>query len=298
MSYRSRNSDIGSFIVGLWILYWVGHIGYEAARWPGVCITFGSIFLVIFISHQLWKWRTTRREDRLNREPCSHGVEGAVRDASRCESCTEERQEAKRIAKAKELEEQRRKNEERAQAHAEWVKRIRLPEYLKEMDPKEFERLICQLYAHLGYETQLTQYTADNGIDGFLRKDGHLTILQCKRVKGSVGQPILRDLYGTMRAENASSGLVVTTGKVSKQARDWVKGKPIEIIELEQLQRLIRDNFPENDVVPEEYLPGTTSFDTCPRCGHKLRLINGIRGKFLGCIGYPKCRYTRNSQQN
>ncbi len=32
----------------------------------------------------------------------------------------------------------------------------------------------------------------------------------------------------------------------------------------------------------------------CPKCGQKLLLRYGRRGPFLGCGGYPKCRFTRN----
>lgn len=33
---------------------------------------------------------------------------------------------------------------------------------------------------------------------------------------------------------------------------------------------------------------------SCPRCGGALRRRKGRFGEFLGCSGYPKCRYTRN----
>lgn len=32
----------------------------------------------------------------------------------------------------------------------------------------------------------------------------------------------------------------------------------------------------------------------CPRCGGQLVERNGKYGRFVGCSGYPKCRYTRN----
>ena len=32
----------------------------------------------------------------------------------------------------------------------------------------------------------------------------------------------------------------------------------------------------------------------CPRCGSILVLRNGKFGQFMGCTGYPDCRYTRN----
>lgn len=32
----------------------------------------------------------------------------------------------------------------------------------------------------------------------------------------------------------------------------------------------------------------------CPFCGNELIVRNGKRGEFIGCSGFPKCRYTRN----
>jgi len=34
--------------------------------------------------------------------------------------------------------------------------------------------------------------------------------------------------------------------------------------------------------------------ETCPECGKPLVVREGRRGKFIGCSGYPKCRYTRD----
>ena len=34
--------------------------------------------------------------------------------------------------------------------------------------------------------------------------------------------------------------------------------------------------------------------EECPECGKPLAVRSGRRGKFIGCTGYPKCRYTKN----
>jgi hypothetical protein len=31
----------------------------------------------------------------------------------------------------------------------------------------------------------------------------------------------------------------------------------------------------------------------CEKCGAKMHLVNGRRGKFWGCNNYPKCRSTK-----
>lgn len=128
------------------------------------------------------------------------------------------------------------------------------------------------------------------------RKDGKLAVLQCKRVKGSVGEPILRDLFGTMVASAAASAIVVTTGRVSDQARRWIQGKPIRIIELNELHDLLRKHFSEPDVVPPGFDPDQGLADSCPKCRRPLRLVRGRRGPFWGCSGYPACRYTQSKR--
>jgi DNA topoisomerase-1 len=37
----------------------------------------------------------------------------------------------------------------------------------------------------------------------------------------------------------------------------------------------------------------TTTRETCPECGQPLTQRKGKNGVFLGCSGYPDCRYTR-----
>jgi len=32
--------------------------------------------------------------------------------------------------------------------------------------------------------------------------------------------------------------------------------------------------------------------NNCPQCGRELKKRSGARGNFLGCSGYPNCRYT------
>ena len=229
--------------------------------------------------------------------PCQHGVVGAASLPEKCPKCLIERKKAAERIEAQRQEEKQRKDAERAKQYAEWVASIRLPEYLRRMDPAQFERLTCELFRRMGFVVQGTRYVGDNGIDGILERNGQQFILQCKRVKGSVGEPILRDLFGAMHASGAQGAFVVTTGKVSDQARKWAEGKPIEIVELDKLTELISQSFNENDVVPRDFVPNAGNMPLCPRCGSPLRTIKGKRGKFVGCTSYPECRYTRDAKR-
>jgi hypothetical protein len=278
--------------------FWVGYFLVPTLGW-GI---FGSVELILAVSFLIAFSVAVRVKEHkrrlLERVPCLHGVEGAKQKPESCRLCIAERESERRRTEQQRVDEQRRQAEEKARKYAEWIKQIRLPEFLRTMPPQDFERLICQLYSRMGYNTELTGCTGDGGIDAYLRKNGQTTILQCKRVKGSVGEPVLRDLYGTMIAEDAGNALVVTTGRVSKQAREWAEDKPIEIIELEMLQSLIREKFSESDVVPEDFSPAVSDTSHCPQCGSRLRLIKGRYGKFWGCTAFPNCRFTRDRKKS
>jgi DNA topoisomerase-1 len=38
--------------------------------------------------------------------------------------------------------------------------------------------------------------------------------------------------------------------------------------------------------------------EECPKCGQKLNIRLGRRGRFIGCSGFPECDYTRNLDEN
>ena len=284
---------------------------YSGFGWPGLAVVLVLVVVcacTLYVLHLCRSWRERHEDRKRKAEPCVHGITGAKYDVKLCDICACE-------VEARRLEQERRALEEKQRKQAvreavrrwqyrEWVKKMRLPEYLKTVDPEEFEKIVCRLFTKLGYRVEATPYVADGGSDGYLYKDNEKSVLQCKRVQGSVGEPVFRDLFGTMHRNHCHKAILVTTGTVTRQARAWVAGQPIRIIDLEELQQLFRSNFNEDDVIPDNFSigepklapnelrrPGVSSL--CPRCGKKLRVVNGRRGRFIGCTGYPGCRYTR-----
>lgn len=65
-------------------------------------------------------------------------------------------------------------------------------------------------------------------------------IIQCKRYSGSVGEPIIRDLYGVITSERANKGILMTTGHFTKSAIAFAEGKQIELIDGEKLDTLLK----------------------------------------------------------
>jgi len=148
--------------------------------------------------------------------------------------------------------------QDRQDQYRSWLRNIRMPGFLQNLHPFSFEHLVCNLFRRMGFEVEHTPKTGDSGVDGYLRKQDELRVLQCKRVKKKIGEPVLRDLFGTMQHVKAVQGILVTTGHVSHKARRWAKGKPIRMIELEELVALIRQHFAEDEVVPPDFNPPTS----------------------------------------
>jgi restriction system protein len=135
---------------------------------------------------------------------------------------------------------------ERSASRSELRRRFGKVRTLAEMlalEPVEFENWVAMLFQLIGYKVKYTQEVADHGID-LLVSDGHVRcgLVQCKRYRGTVGEPVVRDLYGTLIHENANCGWLVTTGGISRQAREWAGGKPIELWDGQTLVELARRN--------------------------------------------------------
>ncbi len=103
--------------------------------------------------------------------------------------------------------------------------REKLAEILQNMDPFGFERLTQRVLRECGFtQVEVTKKSGDGGIDGFgkLRINGIFSFtvaFQCKRYKGAVGAPEIRDFRGSLTAD-IEKGVMITTGTFSKAAKE------------------------------------------------------------------------------
>ncbi len=120
--------------------------------------------------------------------------------------------------------------------HLKHLNLIEKREQLLNLGAQEFENLVANLFRRMGYEVRYTPNSSDEGIDLFLSKTNKKAIVQCKRYdQTKVGQPIVRDLYGAMFHEKADEAYLVTTGLFSQPAQQWARGKPIQLIDGNEL---------------------------------------------------------------
>lgn len=121
------------------------------------------------------------------------------------------------------------------------LKDTRTLEDLLELSPEKFEGLIAALFKAYGHRVEVVGGNSDHGVDVAVMTDqGERWVVQCKRYSGSVGEPVVRDLYGTMLHEEAQRAYLITTGSFSQQAEVWAEGKPIVLYDGEGLVKLIR----------------------------------------------------------
>lgn len=100
------------------------------------------------------------------------------------------------------------------------------------LTPIEFEKWVrLHIFEKEGWSVTETKATGDGGIDLALNRKGEHSIAQCKRYRNTVGEPLLRDFYGTMMSEGVSKGYFVTTGLFSLSALKFAENKPIILID-------------------------------------------------------------------
>jgi HJR/Mrr/RecB family endonuclease len=112
----------------------------------------------------------------------------------------------------------------------------------KYLSETELEKFSAHLFSKMGHKTQLTGNTGDHGVDVMLvNPKGQKEIVQCKQWNKPVGEPQLRDLYGAMQHDKAVRGWLIAPRGFSEPAKRWAKGKAIELIDDEQIGRLLQN---------------------------------------------------------
>ena len=162
---------------------------------------------------------------------------------------------------------------------------------IKDVSWKDFEFLVSEAYRRKGYQVQENlKAGADGGVDLVLTKDNEVTLVQCKQWKTkSIPVTTIRELYGVMMDQNAKKGVVVCSGAYTKDAIEFAKGKPIELIDGLRLRSLI------GSIQKTENISVSNDKPLCPKCNSLMVLRKATKGQhagqsFWGCSTYPKCR--------
>jgi len=125
------------------------------------------------------------------------------------------------------------------------IAREQLEHHLQSMNPYQFEHLIKRLLEEMGYDNvRVTAASNDKGVDVTAEIEMGITkvneVIQVKRQKSNIGQPIVNQLRGSLALPEfeAVRGSIITTGGFTKQAKDIAivpNAAPITLIDGERL---------------------------------------------------------------
>jgi len=195
-----------------------------------------------------------------------------------------------------------------------WRKRRQLDaqkdiDTIRDLTWQQFEELVGEAYRRQGYRVVENDSAGpDGGVDLVLYKDGTRILVQCKHWrKRKIGVQIIREMFGLVSAEKATSGIVITSGEFTHDALAFATGKALELVSGKELARLV-DSVQRNPQVRSQPAPKTErkkpapDAPSCPKCGSIMVLRIARRGKtsgqrFWGCPNFPKCRVTKNFQE-
>ena len=133
-------------------------------------------------------------------------------------------------------------NEDGEEEQKDW--REQTSEILHNLDPYAFEKLAQLLLRECGFsDVEVTKKSGDGGIDGTgkLRINGIFSFnvaFQCKRYKGQVGAPQIRDFRGSL-GTNIEKGVLITTGTFTREAKEEASSEGKRLIDLMDGEELI-----------------------------------------------------------
>ncbi len=111
---------------------------------------------------------------------------------------------------------------------------------IQALSPSEFEAYVAyRLFKRQGYTVENTPDVKDGGVDILIADPfGRQSVVQCKRYSKTVGSAVVRELYGTMIHAGAVRSYLVTSGNISRDAREWAADKPMTLIDGDRLVEL------------------------------------------------------------
>ena len=129
----------------------------------------------------------------------------------------------------------------------------------QELKGHALAEFIAQLLGTMGYRTRLSPEGPDGGIDIIAHKDElgfepPIIKVQVKSTEGSIGDPIVSQLYG--KVERSEYGMVVTLGTFTNQAVNFARNKSnLRLIDGDELVSLILQHYEQFDSKYKGLLP-------------------------------------------
>jgi restriction system protein len=181
-------------------------------------------------------------------------------------------------------------------------------ESLRTLAWAEFESLVSEAFRRHGYAVEERCAAGPHGgADLLLWKADRKVVVHCKRWKQrQIGESLVRELHGLMLAESADEAVFVSSGDYTAEARAFVRGKPMRLMDgyalldlLMSVQRPLARAVAGHPDARLDPLPIANNVPHCPRCGAEMVIRTANAGEHAGqpiwaCWGTKDCRGTRS----
>lgn len=123
------------------------------------------------------------------------------------------------------------------------------PTKIYKLTSREFEELVCEIFQKRGYDVTLTKKTKDGGKDLIVLNNcflgGFLVYVECKKYSPQrpVSVKLVRELYGTVSADKATAGILISTSYFSREAISFQQRVPnqMKLIDYKELIQKIKE---------------------------------------------------------
>jgi restriction system protein len=114
-----------------------------------------------------------------------------------------------------------------------------LKQKISECSAYFFEQIVLDLLLKMGYggsendSGEITQKSADEGIDGIIKEDKlglDKIYIQAKKWGNTVGRPEIQKFVGALQGKRAKKGVFITTSEFSKDAHEYVNNLDVAVI--------------------------------------------------------------------
>lgn len=120
-------------------------------------------------------------------------------------------------------------------------------------DDSDFEYLVADLWEEIGYDTQRTKGSGDDGVDviavknGYVRSNIQKVVIEAKHYRGdnTVGASVIREMPGAEKMHDADMSVVVTSNIFTNHAKRTAEKLDVELVNGKELiQRLNQSELP------------------------------------------------------
>ena len=133
-----------------------------------------------------------------------------------------------KIKEVRDAKERLRKQEEKRQREA-----MRDVQVWATFDGVQFERAVAIIFREKGFDVEFTPQSNDQGVDLILKKDGAVSIVQCKAYKKNVGVRAVRELVGVRASwPNAEEAILVALFDFSRGAKKFAAEQNIKLVSI------------------------------------------------------------------